>query len=106
MHGNRKEIMNLPLNCEVHFDEKVVKVFADQAFDPRYATRHNIGRILLYEYDKLRNYLGHGPSRREVDRYSILNSLFYERVFGSWAAFELLVHSDGETSPLSSAKTP
>ena len=91
---NRKEIMNLPLNCEVHFDEKVVKVFADQAFDPRYATRHNIGRILIYEFDKLRNYLGYSPSRREVDRYSILNSSFYERVFGSWTAFESLVHSD------------
>lgn len=97
---NRKEIMNLPLNCEVHFDEKVVKVFADQAFDPRYATRHNIGRILLYEYDKLRNHLGHDPSRREVDRYSILDCSFYERVFGGWAAFESLVHSDDLTREL------
>lgn len=74
--------------------ESVVKVFADQAFDPRYATRHNIGRILLYEYDKLWKHLGHRPSKKEVDRYSILSSPFYMRVFGSWAAFELLVHSD------------
>src|SRR5437588_4884714 len=94
---NRKEILNLPLNCEVHFDEKVVKVFADQAFDPRYATRHNIGRILLYEYGKLWKHLGHRPTRRDVDRYSILSSLFYAGVFGSWAAFELLVHSDDST---------
>jgi len=90
---NRKEILNLPLNCEVHFDEKVVKVFADQALDPRYATRHNIGRILFYEYDKLSRHLGHSPTRRELDRYSILNSSFYERVFGSWPAFEVLVQA-------------
>lgn len=38
---NRKEILNLPLNCEVHFDEKVVKIFADQALNPRYATRQH-----------------------------------------------------------------
>ena len=91
---NRKEILNLPLNCEVHFDEKVVKVFADQALDPRYATRHNIGKILLYECDKFWNHLGHKPSRRDVDRYSILSSSFYVQVFGSWAAFELLVQPD------------
>jgi hypothetical protein len=91
---NRKEVMNLPLNCEVHFDEKVVKVFADQALDPRYATRHNIGRILIYEYDKLRQHLGRIPSKRDIDRFSILNSSFYIRVFGSWTAFELIAHSD------------
>lgn len=90
---NRKEILNLPLNCEVHFDDRVIKVFADQALDPRYATRHNIGRILLYEYDKLRGHLEHKPSRRDVDRYLILGSPFYERVFGSWAAFESLIGS-------------
>jgi superfamily II DNA or RNA helicase len=87
---NRKDVLNLPLNCEVHFDEKVVKVFADQAFDPKYATRHNIGRILIYQYDKLRHLLGHQPTKRELDRYSVLNSSFYSQVFGSWASFETL----------------
>jgi superfamily II DNA or RNA helicase len=91
---NRKEILNLPLNCEVHFDEKVVKVFADQALDPRYATRHNIGRILLYEYDKLRDHLDRIPSKQDVDRYSILSSSFYVQVFGTWSAFEKLVSPD------------
>jgi len=90
---DRKEILNLPLNCEVHFDERVIKVFTDQSLDPRYATRHNIGRILLYEYDKLRAHLGHKPTKRDVDRYLILSSPFYARVFGSWAAFESLVGS-------------
>ncbi len=93
-HANtRKEILNLPLNCEVTFDERVVQVFADQALDPRYATRHNIGRILIYEYEKLLRYLGRQPTRRDVDRYSILGSSFYVRVFGSWAAFQNLMSS-------------
>lgn len=95
---NRKEILNLPLNCEVHFDEKVVKIFADQALNPRYATRHNIGRILLYEYDKLRRHLKRNPSKRDVDRYCILNSEFYALVFGSWSTFETLAHSDDDGS--------
>jgi len=90
----RKEVLNLPLNCEVHFDEKVVKVFADQALDPRHATRHNIGKILLYQYDKLRGQLGRAPSKRDVDRYSLLDSSFYSLVFGSWTAFESLAHSE------------
>lgn len=91
---DRKEVLNLPLNCEVHFDERVVKIFADQALDPRNATRHNIGRILLYHYDKLHNQLGHTPTKKEVDRYSMLNSSFYVSVFGSWAAFEQLVNNN------------
>jgi superfamily II DNA or RNA helicase len=91
---NRKDILNLPLECEVHFDEKVIKVFTDQALDPRYATRHNIGRILLYEYDKLRNHLGRRPTKRDVDQFLMLSSPFYVQVFGSWAAFESLVQYD------------
>jgi superfamily II DNA or RNA helicase len=94
---SRKEILNLPLNCKVHFDERVVKVFADQALDPRYATRHNVGRILLYEYEKLGRHLGRPPTRRDVDRYSILGSSFFERVFGSWAAFESRIAADEAT---------
>ena len=90
---HRKEVLNLPLNCEVHFDEKVIRVFTDQALDPRHATRHNIGRILIYEYDKLRRHLGRKPLRSDVDRYSILDSSLYSRVFGSWTAFELLADS-------------
>ena len=91
---SRKEILDLPLGCKVTFDEKVLTVFADQAFDPRYATRHNIGKILIYEYDKLRRHLGHLPSKREVDRFSILDSSFYARIFGSWEkAQKLLIAS-------------
>lgn len=86
----RKEVLNLPLNCEVHFDERVVKIFADQALHPRNATRHNIGRILLYHYDRLGRQLGHPPTKKEIDRYSMLDSSFYADVFGSWVVFEQL----------------
>jgi hypothetical protein len=65
--------------------------FFNKLLDPRHATRHNIGRILLYEYDKLKNHLGHLPSKRDVDMYSILSANFYSRVFGSWTAFEKIV---------------
>lgn len=94
----RKEVLNLPLNCEVHFDERVIKVFTDQALDPRYATRHNIGRILWYEYEKLRRHLGRTPTRRDVDRNAVLDSSFYARVFGSWIAFESLVQANADGS--------
>ena len=88
-----KEVLNLPLKCEVHFDQKVIDVFSSQALDPRNATRHSIGRILLYEYERLEQSLGHRPSRVEVDRYSILGSSFYGHVFRSWANFEQLYAS-------------
>jgi len=91
--STRKEVLNLPLNCEVHFDEKVVRVFSDQVLNPQYATRHNIGRILIYEYEKLRRHLGRYPTRRDVDRFSVLNSSFYIQVFGSWSVFESLAKS-------------
>jgi type I site-specific restriction endonuclease len=84
----RKDVLNLPLGCKVTFDERVLKIFADQAFDPRYATRHNIGKVLFYQYERLQNQLGHLPSKREVDRFSILNSSIYTGVFGSWEHFQ------------------
>lgn len=88
-----KDVLNLPLKCEVHFDQKVIDVFSSQALDPRNATRHSIGRILLYEYERLESALGHRPSRKEVDRNSILGSSFYADVFRSWTKFEQLYES-------------
>jgi superfamily II DNA or RNA helicase len=88
-----KEVLNLPLKCEVHFDQKVIDVFSSQALDPRNATRHSIGRILVYEYERLERSLGHRPSRKEVDRNCILGSSLYADVFRSWANFEQLYGS-------------
>lgn len=90
---SKKELLNLPIGCEVHFDDKVIDIFARQILDPKQATRHNIGRVLIYQYQKIANQLGHLPTRIEVDRSSILHSGFYRQVFGSWKAFEKLMAS-------------
>jgi superfamily II DNA or RNA helicase len=82
-----KELLNLPLGCLVHFDDRVIDLFARQTLDPRSATRHNIARILLYQYQKLWKRLGRKPNAREVDRTSRLGSDFYRAVFGSWKSF-------------------
>lgn len=86
-----KEIFNLPLGCEVHFDEKVIDIFTKQVFDAKNATRHNISRILIYEYVSLMKYLKRKPSAKDVDRCQLLDSSFYRLVFGSWDAFESVV---------------
>lgn len=89
-----KEILNVPLGCEVHFEGRVIDVFAKQVFDPSRANRHNIAQILLYEYHKLSNKLGRLATKKEVDRYQILNSELYTLVFGNWKNFESLVNED------------
>jgi superfamily II DNA or RNA helicase len=88
---NVKELLNLPLGCEVHFDERVIDIFSQQALIPRFATRHNIGRILLYQYQKLERRMGKMPTRYDIDRNCLLDSVFYREVFGSWKRFEAMV---------------
>ena len=87
----RKEILNLPLGCEVHFDDRVIEVFANQTLNPAYATRHNIGRILLYQYERLARKLGRAPTRQDIDRHYLVNSQIYAAMFGSWRVFERLI---------------
>ena len=41
-----KEVLNIPLNCEVQFESHVIDIFAKQVLDPRKATRHNIAQVL------------------------------------------------------------
>ena len=82
-----KEALNLPHGCQVEFDESVINVFGSQSLNPAYATRHNIGRILIHQYRRLEVRLGHRPSKMELDRQCVLNSTLYEDVFGSWEAF-------------------
>lgn len=88
--SSAKEVLNLPLGCKVHLDTRVIDVFARQTLDPRHATRHNIGRILYYQYVSLRRRLGHKPTKKEVNRISILGVDLYELVFGSWNKFEAI----------------
>jgi len=89
-----KEILNLPMGCEVHFDDRVIELFASQILDPRRATRHNIAQILIFEYRKTSRRLGHPASKREIDRMQLLDSDFYKLVFGSWKSFEELMAND------------
>ena len=93
---NSKETLNLPLGCRVEFDERVIDIFGQQTLDPRYASRHNIGRILIHQYRKLERLLGHPPTKQQIDRMCLLNSSLYEAVFGSWKAFQSQVSSDTE----------
>ena len=83
-----KDTLNLPSGCVVEFDERVIDVFGRQTLNPAYATRHNIGRILLHQYQKLARRLGRRPTKADVDRQCLLDSTFYVSVFGSWHDFE------------------
>lgn len=83
-----KAILNLPTGCTVEFDERVIDVFGNQTLNPAFATRHNISRILIHQYRKIEKHLRKRPSRRDIDRNSLLDSRFYDQVFGSWAEFE------------------
>ena len=104
---SEKEILNLPLGCKVEFDERVIDVFAQQSLNPAHITRHNIARVLIYQYHRLRRRLGRNPTRRDVDRNLLLHSEFYKLVFGSWKRFEDVVLPEIEsTSLLASAATP
>jgi superfamily II DNA or RNA helicase len=88
---SRKDVLNLPLGCEVHFDDRVIDVFASQTLNPAYATSQNIGRILFYQYERLAHRLGRQPTRKDIDRHYLVNSEIYAILFGSWKAFEQIV---------------
>lgn len=89
-----KQVINLPLGCRVEFDDRVIDIFANQIFDPKRATRHNIAQILIYLYLRTSKRLGHLATAREIDRWQILHAELYKMVFGSWESFEALVRSE------------
>ena len=104
-----KEILNLPLNCKVNFDARIIDIFSTQALDPRNATRHSIGRILMYEFEKLEGHLKRSPTTKDVDRNSRLDSSFYIQVFGTWGKFINLYESMKRSmarEPRSSSSAP
>jgi superfamily II DNA or RNA helicase len=94
-----REILDLPLNCKIEFDDRVLDLFADQALDFRHATRANIGRILIHRYLRLSRGLGRPASAKDIDRNELLDSSFYKRVFGSWKKFINVIQESypGET---------
>lgn len=91
---DQKEILNLPVGCKVHFEDEVLDIFATQALDPARATRHNIGRILYYQYRRLERRLARRPSKKDVDQNLLLHSGLYTLVFGSWSDFRRVVEED------------
>lgn len=93
-----REVLNLPLGCKVSFDTRVIELFERQILDPRFATRHNIARILIYQYRRMMDELKRLPSRREIDRTCLLDSSFYVLVFGSWAKFQKVICDDSGTT--------
>jgi superfamily II DNA or RNA helicase len=82
-----RDLLNLPTGCTVTFDTRVVELFERQVLDPRFATRQNIARILIYQYRRLADQFGHGPSKQELNRSCLLDSRLYDLVFGSWSRF-------------------
>jgi len=89
-----KQVINLPLGCQVQFDNRVIDVFANQILDPKRATRHNIAQILIYLYIRTSKRLGHWASPKEIDRMQTLHSDFYKLVFGNWESFQGLMKND------------
>jgi superfamily II DNA or RNA helicase len=89
-----RDILDLPLNCLVTFEDRVLDIFADQSLNPRYANRTNIGRILIHRYHRLSQRLGRPATRQDIDRNEILDTSFYRLVFRSWDRFvEILQRS-------------
>jgi len=92
-----RDILDIPIGCKVEFEDKVIDIFSSELLDPRFATRHNISRILLYQYQRLRKNIGREPTKREVDRFLILGASFYKQVFGGWGNFLEIVRSTENT---------
>jgi len=94
-----KDTLNLPTGCIVEFDERVIDIFGHQTLNAAYASRHNIGRILMYQYRKLEQRLGRRPTKTDIDRQCLLDSKFYASVFGSWRDFERQVDALASNKP-------
>lgn len=82
-----KDLLNLPLGCEVTFEDKVIELFASRTSSFEFATRFNIERILLYQYDRLAQRMGRAPTKRELDRTCLVGSEIYATLWGSWDEF-------------------
>lgn len=94
-YRSTKEIFNLPLNCEIHFDEKVIDIFCSQVInDFQNITRFNIARILIEQYLKLCIKLQKRAGWKDIDRYCILHSEVYKILFQTQANLKGMVDED------------
>lgn len=89
-----KNVLNLPLGCQVTFDDRVIELFYDQTLDTSFISSHNIRRILMFQYDRLARRLGHPPTKKEVDRNCVIGSDIYATCFGSWKGFEEIMAAE------------
>lgn len=87
----RKDVLNLPIGCEVEFEDRLIDLFARQASYLERANRHNIRGILLFQYERLEKSIGRRPTKADVKRSCLLGIEFYVLAFGSWARFEKFV---------------
>jgi len=78
---NYKELFNLPLGCEIFFDEKVINVFSNQALLRENITNHNIHRILVQQFINLSLKLDRIPTWRDIDRNCIIDSSIYKMFY-------------------------
>lgn len=83
-----KNLLNLPLGCQVSFEDRVIELFYDQTLDSSFISNHNIRRVLVFQYDRLGQRLGRLPTKKDVDRNCVIGSDIYATCFGSWKAFE------------------
>jgi superfamily II DNA or RNA helicase len=83
-----KNVLNLPLGCQVTFDDRVIDLFYDQTLDTSFISSHNIRRILMMQFERLARRLGHPPTKKELDRNCLIGSNIYATCFGSWKTFE------------------
>ncbi len=90
-----KELFNLPLDCEIHFDDRVIDIFSNQVYSNlKNITRFNITRILIQQYIKLCVQLGKRANWREIDRNCLLNSEIYKILFQNIKQLHSLLNED------------
>lgn len=87
-----REILNIPIGCEVTFDDRVLDLFVQQTIEQQ-INRHNIAQILIARYRRLCRKLGKRASKKEVDRNELLDSSYYDLVFRSWQRFESMIRA-------------
>jgi len=78
---NFKSIFNLPIGCDITFDEKVINVFSNQIYNKSNINRHNIYRILIQQYLMLCEKIGRRAKWKDIDHNCRIGSSIYKILF-------------------------
>ncbi len=82
-----REIIEMPIGCEVEFEEKVIEEFNKQ-ISHRYNHKEEISKEdLIKEYNRVKKLLKKVPSHRDLGRHSRYSHHPYCKHFGSWPEF-------------------